>query len=777
MPIRSAGGLARVRRTACALSLLIPMAASAAAPAPTAAAPAPATAAARPAAPATGSLPDLRDPAAAWRDFAAHTSAEQAVEAYQVIYKMHDDDGLKAKCAEQLDALDVAIRKMPVGLALWFTGESCARQSGDKDRAARYSQGVEALVAHALSRDTAGPATRPVMIANANDIDAFSQAIGMDVLYVYQDTGRWPLYHPTVVAFWDATASVERHVAFDFLDTLARLATSESYSGYPARHAVLREAFTNAQSEQNSLIGHDLKALIAYEAAGEGAAHVDLLRSAAADGGVRSLIAWHRACAAKDAPAECGAGLVDALLPLAEKDLALYRVQLALAYARGIGVRKDVPAAMVLLDSAEKRWRGNAIARFAEDWLRLDAGKLPSEVLARLDRASLAGEQRAAVARLRALSDGADFDKPLPKELVAAADALVASNYGPAFTVLSDDRLARKDTPGAIALLRRAADNGDADAMERYASRLLQGEGVPRDRAAGIALMRAAGQAGDSVAMRWMGGYSETQKRWPEAESWYMSSALQGNWRGALDLVQFYQWPESGADDARVRKLYDLWLTAYDRAEFRRAYSAYLSKKPARDAARARALLLQDAEAGDVESQFLLGRGLIEGLYGKPEPDAGMAWVNKSLARSDGAMQSAWAHYLYYKQRTPAARARAFEISRDLVAKDYEPAINNFAWWLCSAEDASLRRPVEGMAIVAKLGDATKLDPGTLDTLAVCEAATGKFADAVAHQALVVDEVEAFPPRMGVERFQRRLALYRQGKPFIEARTDEVLDD
>ena len=717
-------------------------------------------------------LPSLADPGAAWSRLLAQGTQADVSSAYDVMREMYHDGELTDGCAARLDALDEAIHRVPVGVALWHSGAGCATKAGDAARAARYAEGVDALAAYALSRDSSGPSTVPVSILNVDDAWPLVQATGMDVLYRYHDNAREPRHYATTYALWDAEAKTERHVSFDFLDPLYRLKSTDEFAGYPAYRVNLRTAFVEAQTKEGDERAEDLAAAAKFDPSATGAARFDVLRAGAASGGLASIGRWLAACDAKPAT-EC-AGLVDALLPFAEKDLAMYRVQLALAYARGIGVRRDIDAALVLLDSASTRWpNGNALSRFTEDWLRMESTAPPGAVMERLQRAAAAGSRRAQIAHMRALVAGNDASRPLDKTASAAVMELAAAGYGPAQVRAYLDLLARKQEPAAIAMLRKAADGGDADAQERLAERMLLGQGMPRDRSGALALMRKAADS-DPLAMQWMGQYSAGHRAWDEAEAWFFSGLLYDNWRALVALLEMYQTPDGKkATPERIKQLYEALVAGVDEPEVRRSYATYLSRAPGIDRPRARSLLEQDAKAGDMISTHMLGRWLVQGKLGAPDSKAGMKLLEASMATRDSDAIDAFANFLYYDQRTPHARARAFEVERDLIGKGYKPAMNTRAWWLCTSEDPALRAPAEGLEVARKMGPPADLHEAYLDTLAACEAANGNFAAAVTHEAAVVEAWEFFPPPGGTGEVKARLAAYRAAKPYIETKADE----
>lgn len=731
--------------------------------------------AANPAAKILVALPTLDDPAREWDRFLAGPGLDASVDAYDVLHQMYGEDHeLGDDCAAHLDELDQVIMKVPVAVALWDVGEKCARLAKDETRASRYGEGLLKLASYALARDSSGPWTVPIRVLNINDVNALVDATGMDVLYTYIDTSRFPRWYPLTMALWDKDAGIERHLTFDFLDSLTRVKTDDEHSDFPVYRMRLRASLIQAQKENGDVYGQDLLALRAAGNAKSAQEKVAALRETASAGGLQSLQAWLAICNPKPYP-DCGQGLVDALLPLAEEKLALYRVQLALAYARGIGVDKDVAAAMVLLDSAEARWRGgNALGQFAEQWLDLDKTPLPAQVMLRLEKS---GSTRASSARLRALLRLAKDDKLSPSSLALAA-SLAQAGIPFARMALADHYFASGDATQAAEWLRKGAEAGDGDASERYAEELLYGEHRARDEKAGAAWMAKAAASGDAQAMRWMGNYSERMGKWHDAEGWYLSAVAYEDWRGLLALAEFYSKPHEGVGPgpARALELFDKLDSMFDTASIRRSFAAFLiSDTKQRDLPRARSLLLKDAQAGDAESQYALGMALLEGQLGKAEPQAGLDWVNKALVRDEGKLNDGFAYYLFYRQGSVEARQRALKIERAVVEKNrYVPAMNNLAWWLCTSPDASVRNPSEGVALVGKMGAPDSLSSSALDTVAACHAAAGEFDKAVQVQSLAVARQELFSDGPGVlERMRTRLDNYRKKQAYLEKPGDE----
>jgi tetratricopeptide (TPR) repeat protein len=107
----------------------------------------------------------------------------------------------------------------------------------------------------------------------------------------------------------------------------------------------------------------------------------------------------------------------------------------------------------------------------------------------------------------------------------------------------------------------------------------------------------------------------------------------------------------------------------------------------------------------------------------------------------------------------------AFRISPERV-----DAGNNLAWLLATSEDASVRDPERAIALAQQLAAGRAEDANALDTLAAAYAAAGRFAEAVdtASRAAALARA-AGNTRMG-EEIERRVALYRDARPYLEMR-------
>ena len=98
---------------------------------------------------------------------------------------------------------------------------------------------------------------------------------------------------------------------------------------------------------------------------------------------------------------------------------------------------------------------------------------------------------------------------------------------------------------------------------------------------------------------------------------------------------------------------------------------------------------------------------------------------------------------------------------------DSKEAANNLAWLLATANDRALRNPAEGLRWAERAAEANgRRDASVLDTLAVCQAANGRFDDAVATIDAAV--AAATDPKLADELRAHR-ALFAAHRPFEPA--------
>jgi tetratricopeptide (TPR) repeat protein len=157
-------------------------------------------------------------------------------------------------------------------------------------------------------------------------------------------------------------------------------------------------------------------------------------------------------------------------------------------------------------------------------------------------------------------------------------------------------------------------------------------------------------------------------------------------------------------------------------------------------------LLMNEGRYADARRQLERALDLMDET---PEIHAGLATTAEHLGDSRAAIQ----HYRAALRLRPGWT---------------QPA-NNLAWLLATHPDPELRDPEDAIRIAEPLRDDTgERDPAVLDTLAAAYAAAGRFdaARRTAEAAIRLARDRGADDLSG--EIERRLALYRRGRPFID---------
>lgn len=94
-------------------------------------------------------------------------------------------------------------------------------------------------------------------------------------------------------------------------------------------------------------------------------------------------------------------------------------------------------------------------------------------------------------------------------------------------------------------------------------------------------------------------------------------------------------------------------------------------------------------------------------------------------------------------------------------------AVNEAAWFLATSPDDSVRDGTRAVALLLPLVERSKRHPRVLDSLAAAYAASGEFEKAVATQQEAVKRgVQYRLPNFQLTKYEKRLALYKENKPF-----------
>lgn len=727
-------------------------------------------------APALCASPDTSPAAveAAWTRFLAEAEAEAVYAAYADAFEVEDEDqqATLQGCREHADALEKAAAAVPVGLSIHYLAFRCADLVGDEAGAERHLAWFGALARHALASAPADWASPPIRVVVGRDIYTLLEASGLEFRYQSLETQPLRRYLIVEVAAWDPEEKRERLLHFDFTDTHVQLSRNEEGAGYPAFRKAYHDGVVQHFVEQEQIMGLDLDAARRAASTRDPAEKVRLLRPAAEIGGIIAAHNWLITCHRKPF-AGCGEGLVDALLPFVEEGHGMPTVLLSLAYAHGIGVKKDERASLALLDSADRTLgMGQGSLAFARYQLGLKEA-FSAALQERLAKAAKRGLPAANVvlATARAAPKTGEWTDADRKAVRAAADAGSAA----ATVALAQQLHNRADDAETLQWLEKAAQEGDPYTQDLYSIYLSEGRGGKADSTAADRWQRQAAAGGDADAMLRLGWDAWSARKGREAEFWLVSAVLYESRQALFELVELYSEPLEGVkgDPAKAISILES-LDNTDAAAEARRYLADFHLRGigvAKDPAKARALYLKDAENGDRESQTLLGLGLMRGELGERDIEGGEAWVQKAIDAGYVDAIDGLAFYYYFDVGEKAGRARALAMWRDAMEKgDNTLVLNNLAWVLCTTPHPDAADRAQGGAVARQLEQHDDLPSGQIDTLAACHAANGRFAEAITRQEEAIAELARYAPEdEGLEEMRQRLALYRSRKPYLES--------
>jgi TPR repeat protein len=729
------------------------------------------------AAPVFAQDPANIDVAGMWDTFLAKATPDDVNTALDALGAV--DYGLATvdagKCRDKASEIARAQVLAPVSIAVQRAALLCAEATGDHAAAERATGMIAALARQAFGDADRGAWPRPVRIVSPADAYALFASAGLEFRYEMYPQLRPTPYFPLVIAAASPTTGVERAVRFDYVDVLQAIDRKDPAYGTPRLRMAYSESFVDSAAKREEIAAVDLLAVQEAIAEDEPGKRVDALRAAVRAGGLHAATTWLAVCV--NAPSKgCGDGLVDALLPLAEARHAYPMMLLASAYLEGIGVQRDQASAEAMLDAADRLWehRGATVA-FAEVQSVLHPGQVLAPFLRqRLEAAHAAGNPAArvvAVAMDMARGDG--------KYALSAADEALLADPAHNGTGQGLLKLAawheNRDKAASDAYLKRAAEAGNAAALRIVAMRLREAEGNRPAAPATIAWLEKAANGGDAMAMRYLAWRALSGGSPRRAEDWLMLAAAQADVDALFFLASLWAggYQDMSGDAERATKLYEsLALVEGQGARARRmlASMALEGRGMPKDPARARALLLQDAEKDDLDSQVMLGSLLLGDSLGGKDEAAARTWLERAVAAGSVDAMNQYGLWLHNDGKDAADRARGVQLSRQAAEKDDNGALNNLAWMLCTSTHDDVRKPADGMPYVAKLEAVPDLSPGTVDTLAACYAAVGQYPRAVELQQQVIADMRKRPDADAgnIKEMEARLALYRAGKPYIE---------
>lgn len=731
----------------------------------------------------TGAGTVSSDPAKAWERFLAEGELATAYPAYEALGKVgyNAQSGDPTLCSENGDALKAALGVVPVSIALHRAAMLCAEAVGDSAGAERELLALAALSKHAFAQGSDSRESRPIRLLHPRDAYSLLSTSGLEYLYEYYRQLDVQRYFPSVVVAWDPDAKIERHLSFDFVDAISRINRKDRFSGFPFDRQLFANGFVEGLVKENEVLGLDLQATKAAAQVESGKEKIGKLRTVAERGGVLATRAWIAVCALKPF-AGCEDGLVDAILPYAEKKHGIAMTLLAYLYAEGIGVKRDATSAATLLDAANRRWpKDGATLEYASMWSALHEGELPQDLRERLAAAESHGnpDARLFLARRKLTAEG----KP---SLDAADLAYLAqpsrNQMGEGYWLLAFYYGQLKNKQEEEAWTKRAALAGDADAQSDYAFVLLDDEKGPPNRAEGERMMAEGAHGGDRYAQRYMAYLSRQNSRWTDAEGWLMDAVDNGDVQAILDLANMYEWERPGLTGkvGVAVQAYESLAKMDTGAEARRrlAAMALAGRGMKKDPELAKKWLLADAGKADHESEYVLGMAYLRGEFGKVDEAEGTRWMERAIEGKQEYAYADFGHWLYYRKQTPQSRNRAIELWRTGMAAGSDVASNNLAWALCTSPDAAIFDAKAGLATTERMGDVDDMDSASLDTVAACHAAAGDFKRAADLQARAIELLKedqdtpatatASSDEDDTQGYHDRLALYAKQQRYIE---------
>lgn len=686
----------------------------------------------------------------------------------------------KEKCKSGREALDRAQRQVPVSVAVQRAALLCAEATGDHAAADRAASALAALAKHAFHQADRGAWPRPVRIILLSDAYALLATAGLDYKYEFYSQLHPAPYFPIHIAAADADTGVEKLVQFDYVDALQALDTKDPAHGTPRLRMSYIDSFIDSAAKREEIAAIDLQAVKEAITEATAAEQIAAVRGAAQAGGLHAIGTWLGVCV-RNAGDRCGDGLVDALLPLVEAKRAYPTMLLAAAYLEGVGVARDRKAAEATLDAADNLWerRGASVA-FAQ----LQALLHPGQPLAPFLHQRLVAAQAAGNPAARVVALSFDIDREGSAYVLTPADeTLLASSdhngLGQGLLMLAGWYESRDKTKSE-AYLRQAAEANSAGALRILAMRLRETQGTRPPSAETLALLGRAANGGDTMAMRYLAYHAYTQGNPRRAEDWILPAAARSDADALFFLANLWAGGSKGlsGDAAKAVGLYNSLAEAKEygpRARRSLAAMALQGRGMDKDAARAKAWLAQDAEAGDAESQAQLGSGLLRGMLGPADLAGGQRWLERAIASGSIDAMNEYGLWLHDHGKDAADRARGVELSRKAADKGDVGAMNNLAWMLCVSQHPHVRKPADGMVYARKLEAIPDVGPGTLDTIAACYAATGGFERAIELQQQVLDAMAKLPGDEGEasrNNMAARLALFQSRRAYVQTQAE-----
>lgn len=726
--------------------------------------------------------PDVAAPdvATQWDAFLAKGSLEEvdaAVDALDGVgYALSSVDA--DKCKSGGAKLALAQKQVPVSIAIQRAALLCADAIGDEAAAERATSAIAALASHAFHQSDRGAWPRPVRIVLLSDAYALLATAGLEFKYEFYPQLHATPYYPIYIAAANPETGVERHVQFDFIDSLQALDRKDPAYGTPRLRMAYVDSVVDSAAKRGEIAALDVQAVAAAITKGKPEERIAAVKQATLDGGLNSAATWLAVCVGT--PSEgCGNGLVDALLPQVEAKHAYPMMMLATAYLEGVGVSRDQKAAEATLEAADRLWEHHgASVAFAQMQLLMH----PKQPLAPYLRARLDAAKKAGNVAAQAVALGFDIVRGKDNYSLTAADEALLANpdnngLGQGLLLLAG-WYESQDQVKSDAYLQRAAEANSAGALRLLAVKLREAQGSRPLTQETRSLLERAANGGDTTAMRYLAYYSYAEGNPRRAEDWLIPAAARSDVDALFFLASLWLggYEDMSGDAERAVAMYkslagDTGYAYAARARRDLAGLAIQGRGMPKDLKQARTWLTEDAEAGDADSQSMLGGLLLSGQLGPADIAAGGAWLERAIDAGSVDAMSSYGLWLHDSGTSEADHARGVALSRKAADEGNVLATNNVAWMLCVSPHPEVRNATDGMAYARKMEAIPDLDPGALDTVAACYAAAGDFKRAAELQQEVLDTVDKLPGDAGKasrKEMAARLALFQSGKPYVQ---------
>ena len=718
---------------------------------------------------------------ARWQDVIDHGDLSTLMQTYALVTEMYrarwsvtGDD-----CRQKATRLDDAVRVNPMSFAVRSLEVDCAKATGAASVAAEQEKLLRSLMQQAIDElppDNVAFERYAIPVLSEIDAYAFVRESGEHVLSAHYDLGPSFQYAPLGMDLWSPSSLHERTLWFDWFNGVLGAAHDPDtrfpdYRSNAAKQLLKKLATpgSSAQAASESLVAVDLG----------GDAGLARAESLAAQGNYPAMVHAVITCLTVK-EFGCAPAGTKMLQPWLQGENSWARLEMAFAYAGGIGVEKNPAAALELIQIVDKR-RGDRSGSLEFAARRFPANENKIDPLVRTDVLALANNGSPVAELLvadeaRSSPDGIHLEGRVLEGLKHAA----AAGLPTAEDLLGQYLLGAGDDAAGVGWLEKAALSGNSDAQSTLGNIYRDAtNGQARDSRRGIHWSELAEQVGpDPLAMALIG--SDYLDLTPQdasnrhlAERWLQNAAAGGDRYGSIWLARLY---ESGApgvtgghNDAVA--LYQSLVSASATDAASRWYLARLLGMQSDAVAHEkeiRQLQKEAADYGDGSSQSDLALDLVSGRYGPADPVEAAKWFR--LASRNGDIDSIryLASMLVDGVWVPFDKEAALALWRRGIAMGDEKSKNNMAWALCTNPNLVGSGAKEGLRLAQTL-DNPQQSAQQADTLAGCYGAVGDFkrATETEQKAVTMQSTQRPEETALLDEFKNRLDRYKRGLPYI----------